>query len=599
MKKLLWLLPILLLAACGKSGPPSTSQSAPVVQDVPVQMETTGEIDPIASPDAIPGGSFSLWEGPYPKSLNVWLDNNSFSQAVSSLMYESLVELHSTENRPVGILAQSWEISPDKKIYTFHLDPNAKWSDGQPVTAQDVQFYYDVIMNPKNLTSLYRVDLSRFARPEVIDDHTIRLTATEPHWGNFWTAGSMAAFPKHAWQNVDFNTINFNFSVVDGPYAIDEVKTDRSVSLKRRGDWWGRAVKYNQHKYNFDHLVFKSMEDQTKALEFLKTGGFDQYAIYSAKIWTQDTFFPAEQKNWVVRQNVFNDEPKSFQGFALNMRRPLFQDIRVRQALAYLLDRQLMNEKLMYNQYFLLNSYFPNLYPDYVNPAIPVTKYDPDKARALLLAAGWQVGSDGMLAKDGQPLSITILHSGGSDMRHLNIYLEDMKKVGINAQVDLVSWATWTKRIDNHEFDMVWVNWDATRLLDPEAMWSSKTANDIATQNWCGFQDGQVDQLIEQQKTEMDLDKRNDICRQIDARLMALSPYVLMWQANSTRLLYWNKFGTPKYVLSKYSTSSGGAAESDALIYWWYDAAKAAALDDAMKRDVSLPAVPAEVHYGQ
>ena len=599
MKKLLWLLPILLLAACGKSGPPSTSQSAPVVQDVPVQMETTGEIDPIASPDAIPGGSFSLWEGPYPKSLNVWLDNNSFSQAVSSLMYESLVELHSTENRPVGILAQSWEISPDKKIYTFHLDPNAKWSDGQPVTAQDVQFYYDVIMNPKNLTSLFRVDLSRFARPEVIDDHTIRLTATEPHWGNFWTAGSMAAFPKHAWQNVDFNTINFNFSVVDGPYAIDEVKTDRSVSLKRRGDWWGRAVKYNQHKYNFDHLVFKSMEDQTKALEFLKTGGFDQYAIYSAKIWTQDTFFPAEQKNWVVRQNVFNDEPKSFQGFALNMRRPLFQDIRVRQALAYLLDRQLMNEKLMYNQYFLLNSYFPNLYPDYVNPAIPVTKYDPDKARALLLAAGWQVGSDGMLAKDGQPLSITILHSGGSDMRHLNIYLEDMKKVGINAQVDLVSWATWTKRIDNHEFDMVWVNWDATRLLDPEAMWSSKTANDIATQNWCGFQDGQVDQLIEQQKTEMDLDKRNDICRQIDARLMALSPYVLMWQANSTRLLYWNKFGTPKYVLSKYSTSSGGAAESDALIYWWYDAAKAAALDDAMKRDVSLPAVPAEVHYGQ
>jgi microcin C transport system substrate-binding protein len=599
MKKLLRLLPILLLAACGKSGTPTTSQSAPKVEDAPVQLETTGEPDPIASHDAIPGGSFSLWEGPYPKSLNVWLDNNSFSQAVSSLMYESLIDLHSTENRPVGILAQSWEISADKKVYTFHLDPMAKWSDGKPVTAQDVQFYYDVIMNPKNLTSLYRVDLSRFARPEVIDDHTIRITATQPHWANFWSAGSMTAFPKHAWQNVDFNTINFDFSVVDGPYAIDEVKTDRSVSLKRRGDWWGRAVKYNQHKFNFDHVVFKSMEDQTKALEFLKTSGFDQYAVYSAKIWTQDTFFPAEQKNWVIRQNVFNDEPKSFQGFALNMRRPMFQDPRMRQALAYLLDRQLMNEKLMYNQYFLLNSYFPSLYPDYVNPAVPVTKYDPDEARALLLAAGWQVGGDGMLAKDGQPLAITILHSGGSDMRHLNIYLEDMKKVGINAQVDLVSWATWTKRIDNHEFDMVWVNWDATRLLDPEAMWSSKTANDIATQNWCGFQDARVDQLIEQQKTEMDLDKRNDICRQIDARLMALNPYVLMWQANSTRLLYWNKFGTPKYVLSKYSTSSGGAAESDALIYWWYDPAKAAALDAAMKSGGSLPPAPAEVHYGQ
>jgi microcin C transport system substrate-binding protein len=102
-----------------------------------------------------------------------------------------------------------------------------------------------------------------------------------------------------------------------------------------------------------------------------------------------------------------------------------------------------------------------------------------------------------------------------------------------------------------------------------------------------------VDKLIDAQKTEMDLGKRNEICKQIDQRLMAQSPYVLMWQSPSQRVLYWNRFGTPKYVFGKFGD------ESDALIYWWYDAARAAALDDAMKRNVALPALPAEVHYGQ
>jgi microcin C transport system substrate-binding protein len=565
-------------------------------------VESGGEVDPIASPDAVHGGSFASWQGDYPKSLNMWLDNNSFSQTVSSLLFEQLVDLHSTDDRPVGLLADSWQISDDKQTFTFHINPAAKWSDGTPVTAGDVQFYYDVIMNPKNLTSIYRVDLQKLDRPVVIDDHTIKITAKGVHWKNFWIAGGLFAFPKQAWANVDFNNAtNFDFPVVSGPYAIapDGIKTNRSIKLIRRGDWWGRIRKYNQYKYNFDYLVFKSMEDQTKVLEFMKTGDLDQYALYSSKIWVQDTNFPAVQKNWVIRQRIYCDEPKAFQGLALNMRRPLFQDARVRQALAFLLNRELMNQKLMFNEYFLLNSYFPDLYPNYVNPAVPITKFDPDKARELLKDAGWQVGPDGILAKDGQPLAITILHYGGSDMRHLNIYIEDMKAVGINAHVDLVSFATWTKRIDNHEFDMVWVNWDATRLEDPEPMWDSETADQIACQNWPGVKDPDVDKLIDAQKTELDLGKRHEILKQIDARLMEIDPYVLMWQVADTRLLYWNRFGTPKYVLSKYGSSAGAAPESDALIYWWYDPAKAAALDDAMKRDVSLPAAPAEVHYGQ
>jgi microcin C transport system substrate-binding protein len=592
MKKLLRLLPILLLAACGKTGGPAPT--APAVQDTAVQVEATGEIDPTAAPEAVPGGTFSSWQGDFPKSLNGWLDPSPVAALVSGLLFEQLVDLHSTDDRPIGVLAKSWEISPDKKTYTFHIDPAAKWSDGTPVTAEDVQFYYDVIMNPKNLTSPYRVELSRFARPEIVDPHTVRMTATEAHWRNFWAAGGFSAFPKHAWANLNFNDINFAFPVVDGPYALDDVKTNRSIRLKRRGDWWARIRKYNQHKYNFDYLVFKSTEDRVKALEMLKTGEFDQYAIYTAKLWAVDIpAIPQVQKNWIVRQQIFNAEPRSFQGFAMNLRRPIFQDLRVRQALAYLLNRKLMNDKLMFDKYFLLNSYFPALYPNDINPNAPTTEYNPDKARELLKEAGWQVGSDGILTKDGQPFSISILHYESSDMRHLNIYMEDLRAVGISVNVEIVSESTYTKRVDNHEFDMIWQAWGDTRLRDPEAEWSSKTADDVPTENVCGFKDPEVDKLIEQQKTEMDLGKRNEILKQIDARLVAQCPYVLMWQTQSTKLLYWNRFGTPRYVVSKYGD------ESDAYVYWWYDQAKAATLDDAKSRNAALPALPLEVHYGQ
>lgn len=591
MKKLLYILTVLILAGCKKAeehsaASPQNSQG----NNQPILVEQSGEADPIAVEGARKGGSYTTWGGEFPKSLNMWLDNNSFSAQISSLMFDVLVDMHSTRDEPVGMLAESWEISPDKKSYTFKIHPGAKWSDGRPVTAEDVQFYYDVIMNPKNLTSVWRVDLSRFARPEIIDEKTVRITATEPHWKNFWSAAGFFAFPKHIWKDKDFNSLNMEFPVVNGPYALGEVKMNRSIQLKRRGDWWGLVKRYNQNKYNFEELNYKAMEDRNKALEVLKKEGFDTYAVYTAKIWAQDTGFPQVEKNWIVRQLIFNKEPRGFQGFALNMRRPFLQDLRVRQALGHLLNRELMNDKLMFNQYFLLNSYYPDLYPNNQNPDVPLTKFDPEKARALLYEAGWQVGADGLLVKDGKPFVLTILHQG-SDLRHLNIYIQDMKAVGIDARIDLVSQSTFTKRVDNHDFDMIWTNWEASRLRDPEGMWSSKQADEIASQNYCGVKDAEIDRLIEQQKTEMDLSKRNEILKKIDQRLLALSPYVLMWQSGNVRLLYWNKFGTPKYVLGKY----GG--EQAAITYWWQDDANLKSLREAQKKDVALPALPAEVHY--
>ena len=581
----------LLLAACGKSQPQSQPSAPPApARETPTGVDPTGDLDPIADPRAVAGGSLTSWGGPFPKSLNVWLDNHTISEQISMLQFESLVELHSTKNEPVGVLADSWSISEDKMIFTFHIDPRAKWSDGRPVTAADCQFYYDVIMNPKNLTSLWRVGLKRFDRPEVVDDHTLRLRANEVHWKNFWEAAGLFALPKHVWGNLDFNKQNFEFPVVSGPYEVAELKKDRSLTLKRRADWWGREKRYNQYKYNLESLKFRFMEDRNKVLESFKKGDLDLYAIHTASIWAEKTDFDQVKKGWVVRQRVFNKEPMGYQGFAINLRRPLFQDKRVREALCYLLNRDLMNEKLMHRQYFLLNSYHPDLYLNNVNPDQPARAYDPEKARALLANAGWKVGAAGTLAKDGRKFEV-VIPTESTDLRHYNVYIEDLQRVGILAGIDQISESTLTKRIDHHEFDLYWQAWGATRLRDPEAMWHSSTANEIATQNHPGVADKRVDELIEAQKTEMNLDRRNEILRQLDRHLNEIIPYVLMWWPDHHRLLYWNKFGTPTHVLDKFTDHRAAAS------YWWLDPSKEKALQEAMKSNQPLDALSGDVHY--
>jgi len=562
----------------------------PLPKTKSVQVEATGEFDPIANPKAVKGGTYTTWGGSFPKSLNMFLDYNSFSVEITGMLFEPLVSLHSTRNEPVGILAQSWQISEDQKTFTFKLHPSAVWSDGEPITAGDIQFYYDVMMNPRNMTSLFRVDLKRFERPRIVDDKTIEIRAKTLHWSNFWTASGMVALPKHIWKDVDFNKQNLDFPVVSGPYRLKEVKTNRYITLERRPDWWGRIMRYNQHKYNFDYIRYKFMEDRNKALEAFKKGNFDAYPIYTAAIWARKTNFEQVGKGWVVKQMVYNREPIGFQGLAINLRRERFQDVRVREALCHLVDRELMNKKLMYNDYFLLNSYYPDLYPNNLNPDVPLRKYDPERARALLAEAGWQVGSDGFLTKDGKMFEINFL-SYSADLRHLDIIMEDLTKVGIKAGIEQLSMSSVRKKMDNHEFDLFWANWGATRLRDPEASWDSETADQIATNNICGVRDSVIDGLIEEQKTEMSLDRRNEILKKIDKRLSEIIPYVLLWQSDHHRILYWNRFGTPRYVLDKFNR------EDVIPVYWWIDPEKERLLQEAMKNNTALPKAPGRVVY--
>ncbi|MFP4649504.1 MAG: extracellular solute-binding protein [Desulfobacterales bacterium] len=548
--------------------------------------------DPMASPDAEKGGEISVFAGQYPKSMNYLLDNNTLSSEIFGIMFESLLSIDpvTLDYRP-GI-AEEWSISDDKKTFTFRIDNDARWSDGEPITASDVAWTYEAVMDPSHMTGSHKVSLERFKEPEVIDKRTIRFKAKSVHWKNLLALGGMSVMAKHAYKDRDFNKINFTFPVVSGPYKPGEIQEGRLIRMKRRTGWWQKDRARNRGKYNFDTVTFRCYAERENALEAFKKDKIDLYPVYTSRIWIKEASGDSFFKNHIIRRKIHNQKPLGFQGFAMNLRRKPFDDVRVRKAMALLLNRREMNQTLMYNQYFLHKSYFEDLYTEQNPCPNPLIEMDKEAARRLLDRAGWKVNPEtGIREKQGRELKIKFLSRDASTEKFVTIYAEDLKDAGIKLSIDKKDWAAWSRDMEEFNFDMTWASWGASMFKDPEGMWSSQEANRKGGSNITGFEDEKVDRLIEKQKTEFSVEKRNEIFRRIDELVFEQHPYVLLWNIDYSRLLYWNRFGTPDTVLPKYGD------EMSALWYWWYDRDADDLLRDAVKHGFSLPPKKPDVYF--
>lgn len=548
--------------------------------------------NPLASEFAEKGGMLVTYLGPYPKSFNYYLDQNTMSAELFGQFYETLMTQHPVTLELEPLLADRCVLDDDRKTFTFHLNPLAKWSDGTPVTAEDVRWTCAAVLDPKNLTGPHKIDLERFEPPVVLDEATIRFVAKEVHWKNLLALAGLQVLPKRAFEGRDFNLQNFEFPVVSGPYRLGRIQEGIQVSLERRTNWWAGGLPRFQKVANFDVLRFRFFEEPDNAFEAFQKGEIDLFPVRAAHVWADQTSGEKYERNWIVRQEIENKNPVGFQGIALNLRRPPLDDPRVRRALAQLYNRAKMNAALMHNAYFLHRSYFEDLY-DAAHPC-PNERlaFDKDQARALLAEAGWKADpATGLLAKEGRPLRLRYLSRGGTDDKFTAIFQEDLKDVGIELVVDKKDWAAWAKDMDTYNFDLTWAAWSAGIFKDPESMWSSKEADRPSGQNITGYKNPAVDALIDAQRAEFDVQKRHDLVRKIDAVLARDIPYILLWNLDYTRLLWWNKFGVPDAPLGKYGD------ERSAHATWWYDPAAAADLAHAMKTGRALPARPVRVIY--
>jgi microcin C transport system substrate-binding protein len=546
---------------------------------------------PLASEWAEPGGTMKIAASQFPDSFNYYLDNNVFSSQLFGYLYDSLLTINGLTLKQEPALAEKVVVSDDKLTFTVHLDPDAKWSDGKPVTADDVIWTFEAILNPKHLTGQHKVSLLRFETPTKIDDRTIEFKAKEIHWKNLLAIGGIQVLPSHWWKDQPFNEVNFEFPVVSGSHRIAEINEPDYVVLEKRDDYWAKDDPRSEGLGNFDRLRFLFYADRNLAFDNFRAGTFDVFAVYRARRWSRETQGEKFRNNWIIRQGIHNLKPIGFQGFAMNMRRKPFDDLRVRKALAHLLDRKRMNATLMFNQYALTASYYPDLYPE-GNPN-GLIGFDVDKARALLKEAGWTVNGQGKLEKDGRTFSINFLTRSPTSDQFLIIYREALEQVGIDLTITRKDWSAWTKDMNEYNFDMTWAAWGAGLFKDPEAMWHSKFKDQPSGINITGFADPEVDELIESTFGEFDIEKRHGTVRQIDTEITAQVPYVLLWHIDYVRLLYWNRFGTPDHVLTKY----GGEDAAQGL--WWSDPDLKADLEAAMESNRKLPPRPADIYFDQ
>ena len=550
--------------------------------------------DPLASEHARRGGTFRVMAGPYPRSFNSYLHNSSTAYGIFGLLYESLLTREPLSMDSAPYLAESWTVSEDKRTFTFHIDPRAHWSDGRPITADDVVWTYETIMDPAHLTGVHKVSLERLNPPEALDERTVRFTAKEAHWGNLLYAGGMQILPRHALEGEDFNRLNFEFPVVSGPYAIDRVSEGTALRLRRRDDWWASDLPRSRGLYNFDVLDLRFFTDNDHAYDVFRRGETDMFMVNTAHVWVNQTSGERFDRNWVVKQSVHNHIPQGFQGWAMNMRREPFNDIRVRKALSHLLDRETMNRTLMHSLYSMTRSYFPDLYNaerPCENPEFP---YDPDRARELLREAGWKPNPEtGLLEKDGRPFVITFLSNAPFTEKFLNIYREDLLDAGIRLRIENKDWAAWSRDMDEFNYDMTWTAWGAGLYKDPESLWHSREAQRAGGNNITGFEHPEVDRLIEQQREILEPDVRHDIVREIDGILTEHVPYILLWGLDYARVLYWNRLGMPDHVFGKYGN------DLSARMFWWADPFAEAELAEAQALGLSLPPRPAHIFFDQ
>jgi microcin C transport system substrate-binding protein len=534
--------------------------------------------------NAVKGGSLIMSVPDFPATLRtVGKDANSyFNRTAEAMMYEPLLQLDPVTEEYMPCLATHWKISEDKMKFTFRIDPNARWADGKPVTAEDVVATWKLQVDPGILEAYSNILYGTYEEPVAESKYIVSVKSKQLNWRQFlYFAVSMRILPAH-YINISgkeyLEKYQFEFVPGSGAYLIDlnDINKGQSIMIRRRSDYWAEKEKFNTGLNNFDLVRFEVIQDPSLEFERFKKGEIDVISVNRAQWWEERYDFDDYNRGLVLKRKIFNENPNGVSGICFNMRVAPFDDIRVRQAFAHLYDREKFNEKLFYNAYFPIYSFYPGSI--YENPNNPKIKFDIDKAQQLLADAGWKdKNSDGYLVKNGKVFEVELPFYGVGQDRYLTIYQEDLKKVGIKMNLRQIDGTTNFKLGNERSFSVITINWTGLRIPNPESSMGPGTADEPNTTNWPGIKDPRIDELCGQYNVSFDKAERVKIIREIDGIATAMQPYAFGWYAPYQRIAFHNKFGYPEWILSR---------TDDYLvipIMWYNDPEKAAEYEDAKK----------------
>jgi len=445
------------------------------------------------------------------------LSSDSASSDINGLVYNGLVR-YDKDLHIVGELAESWEISPDNLTITFHLRPGVKWHDGEPFTAEDVLFTYRLYVDPDTPTA-YAERYRQVAKAEVLDPLTFRVTYDKP-LAPALISWSVAIHPKHLLEGKDITKSPLSRAPVGtGPYRFVEWAPGEKIVLEANPD-------YFEGKPYIHRVVYRIIPDQSTMFLELQSGGLDYMGLTPIQYQTQ-TDTPAFKR----RFNKYRYLSFGYTYLGYNLRRPLFQDRRVRQALSCAINKQeIIDGVLLGLGRVATGPYKPDTWV--YNPDVRRYPYDPEKARGLLAEAGWRDSDgDGLLDKDGRTFRFTIVTNQGNDLRVKTgeIIQRRLQEIGIDVKLRVIEWASFLKEFINPgNFDATILGWSGVPDPDQYNIWhSSKTGP--RELNFIQFKNDEVDALLEKGRRTFDRAERKKYYDRFQEILAEEQPYTFLY----------------------------------------------------------------------
>ncbi|PIQ96724.1 MAG: ABC transporter substrate-binding protein [Nitrospinae bacterium CG11_big_fil_rev_8_21_14_0_20_56_8] len=575
-----------------------------------------------SSPKAKPGGHLVLADfGAFTK-LNPASLKGVTAPGIGGLVFQTPMDSSSDDDEPFsqyGNMVETADLADDRMTLIYHLYKTARWSDGQPVTADDFLFSFDLLKDPE-YHPIYKQYFKDIKKVEKIDPYTVKYTFNIFNQELPLITGQMIIFPKHIYGQKEkkFGADFDNIAVGSGPYVVDRYEFGKFITLKRNPGWWGNNLPKNRGRYNFEKITWKIFLDPVAMREGFKGGSYDAELIGSSRDWALDYQGDFVQRGYYLREKIPHKRVAGMQGFVMNMRNPLFQSRKTRAAVALVFDFDWSNKNLFYNQYTRSECYFDNN-PEMKPKGLPEgavldllkrlkEKYSEDvpktvftkpvgapgedapleanvrTANALLDSEGWKIGPDGIRVRDGQRFSFTLILASPDFMRISEPYKNNLKKIGVDMDMKVVQIAEYEQKLREFSFDMVVANYPQSRSPGNEQryMWSSEAAKTPGSRNYMGIQNRAIDDLIDITVAAKTRKELVDAIQAMDRILTHQFYIVPQWYIGYDRLVYWNKFSRPE------KNPSQAPIVGNIIEWWWWDEEKAQRLEKARKSGKSV-----------
>lgn len=540
--------------------PPYPVSTEPLPTDLVWQ---TNDSDPIfADPQAVAGGIYRDYVPSFPLTLRlVGPDSNGAFASYTRALALSLVEVHPNSLRALPSLASHWAFGSDGKTVYFKLDPDAHWSDGRPVTADDYVYTLE-FMRSKAIVAPFYNDYYSTQLTEVLkfDQHTIAVRAgsAKPQDELLIEQVNIRPVPRHFHQLDDQWVQRYNWlpEPGTGAYRISRVRKGKFVEFERLQNWWANDKKYYRHRFNPERIHVKVVRDNNVAWQYFLKGELDSFALVQPEFWHERATGALFEQGYIEKAWLYNDVPQPAQGLWLNTKVAPLDDLNVREALGYAMNVDKVIKTLLRGDYQRLETHNVG-YGDYDNTAIKPRPFALKRAVELLEQSGWNtLGADAIRIKNGQRLSLKLSYGQGSLTERLVILKEEAKKAGIELQLQQLDSSAFTKQVLEKNHQIAALGWGAGGL-SPEywQFYHSDNADKPQTNNITHYRDATTDQLIDRYRSELSKPVRVALAHQIEQRIHDAAVFIPLFKVPYTREAHWAWIRLPESIGTRTTTS--------------------------------------------